>query len=243
MLRSITVEPTFTIANPRGVPVRLQASSVLLPTWAACVGALTDAVPVRGALFMLLLMLLLYACGTLHELGHIWLARRFGARVTGVRISGMGAFVRIENETGISPRQDLLVALGGPVVSALLSLVLCWLVVATGGARPLAELPQALLIKDGASLLILLTAANVALTVFNLLPVFPMDGGRAISAGLAIFLAPARATRLVAVFGLVTAVAIVPITLLMTDNAFLRLSALLTAGFVCYVSARQTIRR
>jgi Zn-dependent protease len=239
MLRPITAEPVLTISLPRGLPVRLQASTALIPLWAACAGALIDHHPLRGAMFFVVLIVLLYVCGALHELGHIWVARRFGARVTGVRVSGMGAFVRLENAKGITAREDLAIALGGPLVSAALSCGLGWLAVAVGGSRPLAEWPLVLLGQDPASLLLLLAVANVGLTVFNLLPVFPMDGGRALSAGLALFVAPARASQLVAAFGVVMAAAIVPVTLLLTADTFLRLSAVLTAGFVCVLSARQ----
>ena len=65
-----------------------------------------------------------------------------------------------------------------------------------------------------------------------------MDGGRALSAGLALFLAPATASRLVATFGLITSVVVTPFALVFVGNPGLRLLSTLTAGFIFIVSYR-----
>ncbi len=93
--------------------------------------------------------------------------------------------------------------------------------------------------REGLSLLLLVATANFLLTLFNVLPVFPMDGGRALAAILALAVGQAEATRVVTVFGLVTAVVAIPLVLLLTGNPLLRLTAVLTAGLVLWVGLQQ----
>ena len=191
---------------------------------------------------MSLFVLLLHACAMLHELGHILLARHFGASVTQVRISGLGAFVRVESPVGITPRQDLLIALGGPAVSTLLSVTLSLLMWNVLGSYSVMALLAALIQGNVAAMLVLLTATNVLLTLFNLLPVFPMDGGRALSSLLAFFLPSRQATRMVSGFGQIMAIVGVLVVAVLTNDLLLRLTAVLTASLVFLVSLRESRR-
>jgi Zn-dependent protease len=220
----------------RGVPVQINATSLLFLAWAGFVGLGGTGRQWQSAAFMTLFVVSLYLFGLLHELGHIMPARWFGAQITQVRVAGMGAFVRVESKVGLTPSEDLVVALGGPLVSAVTSVVMTALTLRALHGVTATQATAILLQKGGLSLLMLLAAANVLLTVFNLLPLFPMDGGRALSAALAIRMGPAQATRLVAVFGLVIAVVMVPLVLLLTNQPAYRLTAVLTAGLVGMVS-------
>lgn len=234
MLKRLLQDPTFAEISIRGLPVRLQASFLLLPLWAAAVGILTGAERGRSAVFMVAFVLLLYICAALHEIGHILPARAFGAVVTYVRISGMGAFVHVESAKGITPRQDFLIAVGGPLVSALLSVVLCAIAWPLWQAQGLVVLIQ----RNAPALLVTLAGTNILLTIFNLLPVFPMDGGRALNALLAFYLRPARAGQMVAVFGQIIAVALAASMAFLTAHLFIRIAALVTAGLIFLVSYR-----
>jgi len=240
MLKRLIQDQAFTAITVRGVPVRLQASSLLWPALAVYAGYITNPGGWHGAIFMSLFVMLLHACAMLHELGHILLARYFGASVNRVRISGMGAFVRVENPVGITPRQDLLIALGGPAVSALLSVILSLLMWNAVGSYSAMTLLAALMQGNVAAMLVLLTATNVLLTLFNLLPVFPMDGGRALSSLLALFLPSRQATRMVSGFGQIMAIAGVLVVAILTNNLWLRLTTVLTAGLVFLVSLRES---
>lgn len=242
MLKYLTQDRAFTVITVHGVPVRLQASSLLWPVLAICAGYITNPGGWQGAAFMSLFVLLLHSCAMLHELGHILLARHFGASVNRVRISGLGAFVRVESPVGITPRQDLLIALGGPAVSALLSVILSLLMWNAVGSYSSMALLAALIQGNVAAMLVLLAATNVLLTLFNLLPVFPMDGGRALSALLALFLPSRQAARLVSGFGQIMAVVGVLIVAILTNDLSLRLTTVLTAGLVFLVSFRESRR-
>jgi Zn-dependent protease len=234
VLKRLAQDPAFTVLTLRGVPIRLQASIILLPLWAAMVGYIGGDAGWQGSRFMVMLVVLLYACAGLHEAGHILVARKFGATVKRIRISGLGAFVLVESKQGTTPWQDLAIALGGPAASALLSVALvaaAWPIVAGSGM-------EVLLHRDAPALIVALALTNVLLTVFNLLPVSPMDGGRALDAILVLRLQPVPAARLVSAFGQVVGVTLVASGMFLTEERMFRATALLAAGLVFWISLR-----
>ncbi len=105
----------------------------------------------------------------LHELGHLLALRALGARPAGLRLTALGAELRLERELAYAP--ELLAALAGPVMS---------LLAAWGAARLGAYLFAGL---------------SLALGLFNLLPIAPLDGGRALACLLALLLPPESARR------------------------------------------------
>src|SRR5208283_3763602 len=147
-----------------------------------------------SALDATLFIVLIFACVVLHEFGHILAARRYGIQspeVTLLPIGGVASMPRLPPD----PRQELVVALAGPAVNLVIGLVLF---AAVGSLRP-DELTQ---IDDPhISLIGRLAAANIFLAVFNLIPAFPMDGGRVLHALLAMRVGGAKATEFAAKVG------------------------------------------
>ncbi|HEX9117299.1 MAG TPA: site-2 protease family protein [Anaerolineae bacterium] len=233
MLKRLLQDPAFTLTTIRGVVIRVHASFLFLPFWAIAAG-INDGRVGSGSTFMVALVMLLYVCALMHEVGHIAVARRFGARVSRIRVSGLGAFVQVITPAGMAPKQDFLVAIGGPAASALLSLVLLI------AARPFLndQVIPVLAQREWPALLVSLAGANVLLTAFNLLPVFPMDGGQALNALLARYLRQPQATRVVSVFGMVVAGALVVAVPLLSTVFVIRLTTLATAGLVLLISFR-----
>lgn len=184
---------SFTIGRVGETVVRVHVTFLLLVAWYAwgayAAGGPTSAV--RGTAFLLAL----FACVLLHEFGHIGMARRFGVRTPDVVLLPIGGLARLERIPE-EPRQELLIALAGPVVT----LVLCGLFALVVRLQGTALAPG-----HGApwewSLPLALFAANAGLLVFNLLPAFPMDGGRMLRAALASRLGFGRATRIAAGIG------------------------------------------
>jgi Zn-dependent protease len=236
-------DPSYSLLTVGGIPIRVQASLFLLPAWAALLSLTSHTAGWREAGFMVLLVILLYACAALHELGHIWAARRYGAKPVRIRISGLGVFVQIESPGETSPHQAITVALAGPGISALSSAALVAAVWLVTGSFEQTSLLAGLQQYNLAALLQLLAVANAGLTLFNLLPVFPMDGGRALSGLLALFATPRRAAMLVTVFGQVVAIGAVPAVLFLTDNTLLRVAIILTSCFVFAVGYQENRRR
>jgi Zn-dependent protease len=143
-----------------------------------------------------LMLLGIFGCVLLHEFGHIAMARRFGVRTPDVILLPIGGIARLERMPE-EPRQELLIAIAGPLVTlAIAALLYAWLA-ATGEPPTLVSGLDAL----GGSYVEELYRINVLLLLFNLIPAFPMDGGRVLRALLASRLGLARATRIAASVG------------------------------------------
>lgn len=149
---------------------------------------------VRGALAYVVLFL----CVLFHEYGHALAARRYGIRTHDITLLPIGGIARLERLPE-EPRQELVVALAGPLVNVIIAGALLAGMALTG--TPL--LPTGV---ATATLAHTLLFVNVSLVLFNLLPAFPMDGGRVLRALLAMKLEPVRATQLAARVGRVMAV-------------------------------------
>ena len=119
--------------------------------------------------------LALFASVVAHELAHALVARRFGVRTDAITLFLFGGVALFEEEPA-TPRSDALIALAGPALSGALALVAvaALIVLDRFAAGPRAELP--------ALLVAYLAVANGVLAVFNLLPAYPMDGGRVLRA-------------------------------------------------------------
>ncbi|MCA9649744.1 MAG: site-2 protease family protein [Myxococcales bacterium] len=157
---------------------------VLWSAWSAWTGAGTGLAVVFGVTFLLAV----FASVLLHELGHALMARRFGIRTRRIILSPIGGIAQLEGMPR-RPRQELAVALAGPAVNFVIAAGL-WLVAPIFASAPfLFELLTGVMV------------ANVLLGTFNLLPAFPMDGGRALRAFLAERKGSLRATEIAARVG------------------------------------------
>jgi len=192
------VKWSFQVARIAGIDVRIHATFFLLLAW---FGFIYYADGGYAAMFAgLTFIILLFVCVVLHEFGHALAARAYGIRTPDITLLPIGGIARLERMPD-KPWQELVVALAGPAVNVVIALAL-FLVLGrffdTDDLGAMAEGRGHLLTK--------LLAINVILVVFNLLPAFPMDGGRVLRALLAMRLKHARATRIAAGVGQVVAV-------------------------------------
>lgn len=161
----------------RGIPIRAHFTALLL---VALLVADMGAFGVPAGLLLMLSILL-------HELGHALMGRRFGVQTRSIDLHILGGTAFMQ-ELPKKPRHEILIALAGPAVSAALAGL---------GALGLA-LTSARLSFGGASwsgVLSFFTAMNLSMTLFNLIPALPMDGGRVLRAALALRMGPLNATR------------------------------------------------
>ena len=138
-------------------------------------------------------MCLVFACVVLHEFGHVLAARGFGIRTPDITLLPIGGVAHLERIPE-APREEIIVAIAGPVVSALLSLIF-W---SAHGFQPVdvQHQPDSLMELIGT-----LAAVNGGLLFFNLIPAFPMDGGRVFRALLGFKIPHLEATRVAAAVG------------------------------------------
>jgi len=192
---------SWKIGEVAGIAVRVHGTLLLLLAWVV-LGHVYYGHGALAALAGLALVALVFAIIVLHELGHALVARRFGCTtrdITLLPIGGVASLDRMPSEPG----QELLVALAGPAVNAVLALILgAVLAVGGGGEGGLGLVAAA---SPGGALLVQLLWINVALAGFNLIPAFPMDGGRAMRALLAMRLDYDRATAIAARIGKILA--------------------------------------
>jgi Zn-dependent protease/CBS domain-containing protein len=198
--RGGSVTWSYRIAHVAGTDIKVHVTFLLLLGWYALAAWRSQgpAAALQGTLFLFALFL----CVLLHEFGHIRMAARFGVRTPDVILLPIGGVARLERIPD-EPRQELLIAAAGPAVTLLIVLALYAWMRLTGEAPPLLPDPGA------GSLAERLMGINAWLLAFNLIPAFPMDGGRMLRAVLASRIGIVRATRAAALLGQVLAGAMI----------------------------------
>jgi Zn-dependent protease/CBS domain-containing protein len=212
---------SYTIGRIAGTEVKIHVTFFLLLAWIAYT-AYQDA-GTAAAVSDTLFIVCFFFCILLHEFGHIRMARHFGVRTPDVILLPIGGVARLERIPE-EPRQELLIALAGPAVTLAIILALAILVLASG---------QAMVLRDPlageAPFVVRLLVSNLLVLVFNLVPAFPLDGGRVLRALLARKLGLVRATRIAGTVGQLFAVGLgilgvivhAPLTMLVAFFIFL----------------------
>ncbi len=182
---------SLTLGRPFGTAVRLHVTFVL---FLGVVGAVAYA---QGgpalALTTVGFITAIFTCVVLHEFGHILAARRYGIETADVVLLPIGGVARMARMPE-TPGHEIVVALAGPAVNVAIAAIL---VMTLGGLPTFAETLQPTPSGFAGRLLY----ANLLLVVFNLIPAFPMDGGRVLRALLAMWRGPVRGTRIAAGLG------------------------------------------
>ncbi len=185
---------SWRIGSLFGIPVYIHATFVLIILWVALSSWLRGQTLI-GILTGVAFVLALFACVVLHELGHALTARRYRIRTRDITLLPIGGVARLERMPD-DPREELWVALAGPAVNVVIAIGLFLVLYVTGTWQPIENLG----VSQG-SFLERLMLLNVFLVGFNLLPAFPMDGGRVLRALLATRLTYVRSTQLAATIG------------------------------------------
>jgi len=193
-----------------GIDVYVHFTFLILLAWIGAASYMATGDPL-AAVVGLLLTGAVFGIIVLHELGHALAARYYGIPTRDITLLPIGGVARLERMPD-KPVQELVVALAGPAVNVVLAGVFFALALLVGSPAP------GMAISFTGDVLSLLVSINIGLALFNMLPAFPMDGGRVLRALLAMRLGQARATQVAATIGRGMAIVFVMVALMPVDS-------------------------
>ena len=177
-----------------GIDVFMHATFLLIIGWVG-LSYWQQTRTLAGTLEGILFILILFGCVVLHEFGHALTARRYGIKTRDITLYPIGGVARLERMPD-KPVQEFWVALAGPAVNVgIAALLFGWLII-SGALAPLAGLNMI-----SGPFIERLMVVNVSLVLFNLIPAFPMDGGRVLRSLLAMRIEYTRATQIASNIG------------------------------------------
>lgn len=236
-----------------GIPVHLHWTFGLIFVYALWIGY-SNNLDIISTVWLIGFFIALFGCVLLHEYGHSLTARRYGVETRDIILTPIGGIARLERMPE-KPIQEFLVAIAGPLVNVVIAAVLFLLsmLIFQGERWELfkwflksqflfsgGEEAGDVMEETGASMsgilfyLPVLVATNIGLVVFNLIPAFPMDGGRIFRSLLAMRIGRVKATRAAALVGQVIAVIFIVVGVLNWEKA----STLTLIGFFVFITAR-----
>jgi len=181
------------IGRIAGTAIRIHITFLLFLVWIWAGSYVTGGA--EAAWSGLIFMVLLFLCVLAHEFGHIFTARAFGVQTPDVTLLPIGGVARLERIPE-EPGQEFLIAIAGPAVNIVIALALMTLAGADMSGRHLAAVESSQIPMADR-----LASVNLFLALFNMIPAFPMDGGRVLRAVLAIKFGFTRATEFAATIG------------------------------------------
>ncbi len=204
------------VARIQGINLYLHWTFWLLPLWVILTWRDDELFP----LWMYLsLIALLFVCVVLHEFGHALMAREFGIRTRNIILSPLGGMAQMERMSQ-KPWEEFCIAVAGPLVNVVIAAVL-------GGVYLAGAIVAPGMIETTAwQFLGLLVGLNVVMILFNMIPAFPMDGGRVLRAILSSSMGILKGTRVAVAIGTVLAIILGAAGLLLLGNPWLPVIAL-----------------
>lgn len=180
------------IGRISGISLRLHVTFLIFLAFVAYSGLMEDGL--SGAAWAVAMFSSVFACIILHELGHSLVAQQLGVQVKSITLLPIGGVAALRSIPE-NPWHEIAITVAGPMVNAAIA---CALIPFTGIPSHwlIMEMPQ-----DVRGLLVCLVQANITLFLFNLIPAFPMDGGRLLRAVLALALPYRQATTVAAMVG------------------------------------------
>lgn len=182
------------IGSYKGIPVYIHATFLIIIIWVAATHWFQTqnvAVMISGIFFVIAI----FACVVLHEFGHALMAQKYGIRTRDITLLPIGGVARLEHMPD-EPRQELWVAIAGPAVNVVIAAGLFMGLYFSAAFEPLDHLTM-----TRGSFWERLMVVNVFLVAFNMIPAFPMDGGRVLRALLAMRMGYSQATQIAASIG------------------------------------------
>ena len=186
------------IGKVAGIPVSIHWTFIILLWWIFISYYKIDN-NLQHAINGVLFILALFLCVILHEFGHALTAKRFKIITKSITLLPIGGLAQME-KLPEKPVQELWVAIAGPLVNIVIAILLGIYLYSTGSIPDVLDVEE-LQILTGNSFILNLFFANIVLAIFNLIPAFPMDGGRVLRALLAFRYNRSKATKIAAGIG------------------------------------------
>ncbi|MCZ2102430.1 MAG: site-2 protease family protein [Chitinophagales bacterium] len=200
-----TMGKSWNIGTFFNIPVKIHWSFGLLVLFLTYTILTSDLLLWQGIAYGVL-MLSVFVCVVLHEYGHALTAQKFGVDTVDIIVSPIGGIARMKYIPD-KPMQEFFIALNGPLVNLALGSILALIMFVISGRFSLDLSTYDL--NDPLEFMRLLSLINFTLFFFNLIPAFPMDGGRILRSLLAVKLGKVRATRIASLVGRVFAIGFV----------------------------------
>ena len=184
---------SFNIGKFGGTVVRVHVTFLLLLVWIWFMHYRIGGTPAawEGVAFIIAV----FACVVLHEFGHVLAARRYGIRTPDITLLPIGGLARLERIPE-EPGKEFVIAIAGPLVNVIIAAIILIALGGTVGAEQMLQVEN-----PRVNFLVRLAGVNIFLVLFNMIPAFPMDGGRVLRAILATRMSWARATQVAANIG------------------------------------------
>ncbi|MFP4289247.1 MAG: site-2 protease family protein [Bacteroidales bacterium] len=214
------------LGRPFGIKVSVHWTFSLLIAWIVFV-SVRQGLNTEQILMHIGFILTLFVCVVLHEFGHSLVAMKFGGEVKSITLLPIGGMANI-TKMPEKPKHEFLVSLSGPMVNIVIAAIL-WGYLAGYQNINFQEIDYQYITRS--NFWVMLLAANLFIVAFNLIPAFPMDGGRLFRSALSVWMSRIKATRVAKNIGQVFAVLFIIAGLF--GNPFL-----IIIGFVVYLGAR-----
>ncbi len=173
---------TLTLGRIRGIPIQFHFTIVFLLVYLLAGRFVDNESVLSNGLFIVAIL----GSVLLHELGHALTALHFGIGISSITMYPIGGVARLMSQP--APRQELWITIAGPAVNVVLAALAYALMGVTSG--------------ETRQFLVQFAVVNIGLFLFNMLPAFPMDGGRLLRAGLALWIGEDRATQIASITGM-----------------------------------------
>lgn len=210
---------SLTLGQIHGIDVRVHPTFALVFLWIVYHWGIVEGGGFSSIVLGMLLCGFVFAFVLMHEFGHSLMAQHYGIRVRDITLVPFGGVARVEH-IPTRPSAEALIAVAGPAINVALAMALLPLITFLGvvrGFNSVEDFLEDLNRLAPSGLLSYLFVANVMIVAFNLLPAFPMDGGRLLRAGLSAVIGREDATRIAVTLGLIVSIGIAALGLWWQD--------------------------
>jgi len=200
----MSMKYSLKLGKPFGIKVSIHWTFLLLIAWIVIID-IQQGLNAQQVLLSVLFILTLFVCVTLHEFGHALTAQQYGGEVRSITLLPIGGMANI-TKMPEKPGQELVVSVAGLIVNVIIAAIL-WVILSAAGNLDLQQIEFKAITSN--NFFIMLMLVNLFIVAFNLIPAFPMDGGRILRAALAFKMDRVKATRVAKNIGQLFAVGFV----------------------------------